>query len=389
MVLRLLYFGLSPIQNSKPYTIMMQQDKISTTVLYVEPLHRTDNKAIENITKQAFTDLKKTNYPEYYLTETFLHKTIFSKWVEIKKWVKANDVLVIYGHYHIAFKLAIILAKLFRKRLILTNDATYTQGNFESKGVLLQLKPLFFKFLYNFLSDAVFVPSTAAKQFLLQNGVKENKIVITPYVVDEDSIISKAAQTDITAIRQKHGATNEDTVFVFCAKFIERKKPLDAINAFAKINNSKAKLWMIGHGPMYKAMQQRIETLQLETKVFLLGIINYNQLPDYYKAADCLVFTSEHEPYGLPVNEAMLCSIPVIVSDKIGARLDLVEQDKTGWIYPVGNLQSLATCMEQALQKNKIKLMGEQAFMKMKTWSSEINVQQQINFFKQKDWLNL
>lgn len=365
----------------------MQNNQVATTVLYVQALEQSNANDAENITKAAFTSLKKTNYQEEYLSHTFSVKNTKQKYKELLPWVKNNNVLVIYGHYHIAFKIVILISKLYNKKLILTTDATYTQGTFESKGIKLFLKPFFLRCLYNWVADAVFVPSTAAKNFLFSNGVKQKKIVITPYVVDEDLIEQTATNTNIVQIRNSVQTPIHSIVFVFCAKFIERKRPLDAIKAFAKIQNEQAVLWMIGDGPLLPAMQQKIKALQLEDKIKLLGIINYNELASYYAAASCLVFTSEHEPYGLPVNEAMLCKKPVIVSDKIGARLDLVEEGKTGWVYPTENIEALANCMQQALNKPLVEKMGEAAFEKMQQWSSQTNVDRQLAFFQQKGWL--
>jgi len=101
-----------------------------------------------------------------------------------------------------------------------------------------------------------------------------------------------------------------------------------------------------------------------------------------------LVFCSDHEPYGLPVNEAMLCGIPAIVSDRIGARLDLVEEGITGWVYTTGDVQVLAAIMNEAISnKDQLRKMGEAARSKMQNWSSVTNVQRQLDFFKTKGWL--
>ncbi len=138
-------------------------------------------------------------------------------------------------------------------------------------------------------------------------------------------------------------------------------------------------------------LKQQVNGLHLQDKIIFTGLVNYSRLPSYYTASDVLVFCSEHEPYGLPVNEAMLCRKPVIVSDRIGARLDLVEEEKTGWIYRTGDLLQLSELLEKAIAykaDGRLLKMGQAAKMKMLTWSSETNLNKQLEFFRSKNWID-
>jgi glycosyltransferase involved in cell wall biosynthesis len=75
------------------------------------------------------------------------------------------------------------------------------------------------------------------------------------------------------------------------------------------------------------------------------------------------------------VNEAMLCSCPVIVSDRVGARLDLVFDGKTGFIFPVSNIEALAVLLREVLpERDLLKRIAEAAQERMKEWSPENNV---------------
>jgi glycosyltransferase involved in cell wall biosynthesis len=52
------------------------------------------------------------------------------------------------------------------------------------------------------------------------------------------------------------------------------------------------------------------------------------------------------ESWGLCVNEAMAAGKPVIVSNKSGSAIDLVENGKNGFIFEAGNPADLADKME-------------------------------------------
>jgi len=390
---RLLYISINPIQNAKPYRLLEQRDDLDSLVLYLQQPDAKFFTGKENITKQAFDNDLLSGYQHVFLEGNkplFGKKKGFFSFCSFKviPFVRNSDIVIIYGHSLLTFWIAMLAAKWYRKKLVLTTDATYMEGTAESGGWKMKIKPMFLRWLYNRWANAVLVPSSAAKLFLESVGIISNRIGLSPYVVDEDLIEQVSAATDIPQFRSRRGIDKEAIVFVFCAKFIERKRPLDAVEAFAKINNTNARLILIGDGPLKESIQERIAALQLQDKVVLPGIVKYTELPSYYTIADALVFCSDHEPYGLPVNEAMLCGTPAIVSDKIGARLDLVEEGKTGWIYPAGNTEALAGIMQKVVDNAaSLPLMGEQAKKKMLEWSSSVNVALQLGFFKAKGWM--
>ncbi len=89
-----------------------------------------------------------------------------------------------------------------------------------------------------------------------------------------------------------------------------------------------------------------------------------------YAASDILVLPSEYEPFGLVVNEAMLCRCPVIVSDRVGARFDLVREGETGFVFPCGDSDALVAALLQALRdRARLRRMGEAARERMSSWS--------------------
>ena len=58
-------------------------------------------------------------------------------------------------------------------------------------------------------------------------------------------------------------------------------------------------------------------------------------------------FPSHTDPWGLVVNEAMACGLPVIASDAAGCTADLVEDDWNGRVVRRGDVAQLASAMEE------------------------------------------
>jgi glycosyltransferase involved in cell wall biosynthesis len=85
-----------------------------------------------------------------------------------------------------------------------------------------------------------------------------------------------------------------------------------------------------------------------------------------------LVLPSLFEPFGLVVNEAMLCGLPVAVSDRVGARFDLVRPGENGYVFPAGDVEALAAILRQFLPDPEKKVyMGVAAQQRMETWSPQ------------------
>jgi len=75
----------------------------------------------------------------------------------------------------------------------------------------------------------------------------------------------------------------------------------------------------------------------------------------------------------------MICGIPAIVSDRVGAGYDLVEDGKTGYVYPCGDVAALARILRAVLpDRLLLKAMGEQARKRLTSWSPRDNAEATI-----------
>ncbi|MGH7886116.1 MAG: glycosyltransferase family 4 protein, partial [Thermodesulfobacteriota bacterium] len=131
-------------------------------------------------------------------------------------------------------------------------------------------------------------------------------------------------------------------VLIFIGKFIEIKRPLDLARAFKNILDKDLKnihVIFVGDGPLLNQLEN--ETTNYKSYFHFVGFKNQSEVPSYLAACDLLVLSSFQETWGLVVNEAMACGIPVLVSSGVGCAPDLVEDGKTGFIFDMGNINSL------------------------------------------------
>jgi glycosyltransferase involved in cell wall biosynthesis len=78
------------------------------------------------------------------------------------------------------------------------------------------------------------------------------------------------------------------------------------------------------------------------------------------------------ETWGLSINEAMASAKAVLVSNKCGAALDLVKNNKNGFVFESDNEKSLINKMEEFIKhKDKIAEFGHCSAEIIREWSFE------------------
>ncbi|MGI0084716.1 MAG: glycosyltransferase, partial [Nitrososphaerales archaeon] len=124
--------------------------------------------------------------------------------------------------------------------------------------------------------------------------------------------------------------------------------------------------------PMRHDLETEAKALCISDRTRFLGFINQSGLPSVYCGSDLLVLPSEYEPFGVVVNEMMLCGHGAIVSDRVGARFDLIREGETGFVFPCGNIDALAKLLRDTLSNREdLRRYGEAAKRRVMEWSPE------------------
>lgn len=376
---RVLLVSSHPVPNQTAVLrLLATRPEVEPLVVYCSLPDEARGRDPEFLTKQAFDLPLLDGYPWTYVPNRSPRPGLdrfFGLWNPgLVRWIRKHDCIVVYGYAYASLALAVTTAKAMNKALILGTDATSLESP-KPRRWRTRLKPWFYRGVFR-LPDVIIVPSTASFRFLCSMGLRPDRIVITPYAVDNDWITAKAKSTDPTEVRQRWGIPSEAPVVLFCAKFLPRKRPLDVVRAFGMAHVQNSYLIMVGDGPLYEELGSECERLGISERVRFLGLVPYSKLPAVYASSDVLVVASSHEPWGLPVNEAMLCGIPVVVSDRVGARYDLVREGETGFVYPCGDVDALARILQEILpDRERLRRMGEAARRRMETWSPRENVE--------------
>jgi glycosyltransferase involved in cell wall biosynthesis len=284
------------------------------------------------------------------------------------------DAVAIYtGYRYATFWIALAAAKTSKTPILFGTDA-HELAPRNARRWKTMVKRRLWPRLFG-LADVAIVPSSGGVALMRSLGLPDNRIALTPYVVDNVRWKQAAARIDRTAVRARWGIPAGAAVVAFSAKLQPWKRPLDVLRAFVRAGVSGSYLLFAGEGPLRGEIEREIAALGARDHVRLLGFVNQSVLPEVYRAADVLVLPSQYEPFGVVVNEAMLCGCVPVVTDRVGARFDLVEDGRTGFVYPAGDVEKLAGVLQSLLNDPDRRVrMSEAARAKIAAWSPERNV---------------
>jgi glycosyltransferase involved in cell wall biosynthesis len=169
---------------------------------------------------------------------------------------------------------------------------------------------------------------------------------------------------------------NKKFNFIYVGRFSPEKNLKMLINSFyevKKLENSKD--WgiiIVGDGPQKEELFKLVNSLGLNNDVFFVGGKSWKEVVDFYTISDVFILPSISEPWGLVVNEAMICGLPVIVSKRCGSYWDLVKEGVNGFGFDPFNQKELEKIMLKFINNEvDIRKMGEESRNIIKDYTPE------------------
>ena len=219
---------------------------------------------------------------------------------------------------------AIILAKLFKKKIIIRNSeeifgATKYADNKVHAFITLMLKAVF----YN-LADIIIAISTKSKKSLEKIIINKNKVklIYNPYLINNNKFKKKV--------------NNDNSFNILCMGRLTKQKNfilvIKVINALVK-QYPNIILTVVGDGPLRRDL---IKSANKNIK-----FLNWtNNIKKYFLKSDLFILPSYYE--GLPnaLIEAAYYNVPSISTDCSGAK-DILLNNKGGYIIRINNFIEL------------------------------------------------
>lgn len=238
--------------------------------------------------------------------------------------------------------------------------------------------------------DGALVGGKAHRDYLVSLGMPTERIETGYDIVDNEHFATKVAEARAKGLRgegtkgQTDGGTKgqsevggqrsevertAEPYFLASSRFIERKNLRRLIDAYAEyrrhfLNSSLACLraispslgsrhpslspWdlvLLGTGDGKEELERYVKERGLDGVVFP-GFQQIDTLPRWYAGAGAFVHPALEEPWGLVINEAMACGLPVICSRTTGAA-ELVEDGVNGFLFDARDTASLSLLLRK------------------------------------------
>jgi glycosyltransferase involved in cell wall biosynthesis len=212
------------------------------------------------------------------------------------------------------------------------------------------------------------VPGKSSFEYLRSFGLDESRIFIAPNAVDTDFYAGHAEMTRENArfLRETLGLPSR--YFLFVGRLLREKGIFDVLKAYGTLSpevRSVVGLVFVGDGP-YKVELQRRAADILPGLVRFTGFLQRERLAEHYALAETFVFPTHTDPWGLVVNEAMACSLPIICSSAAGCAEDLISDGWNGRVVPAQEVAQLASVMEQLARNGEVrKSMGQRSLQRI------------------------
>jgi N-acetyl-alpha-D-glucosaminyl L-malate synthase BshA len=204
-------------------------------------------------------------------------------------------------------------------------------------------------------SDGVTAVSQFLKQMTLDEFQVSKPIEVIPNFVDANVCCVDGAYKDRAAF-----AAPGEKVLIHVSNFRPVKRVPDVVRVFERVQRElPAVLLMVGDGPERSAAQALARRLGVDARVRFLG--RHDAVEEILGIADVFLLPSELESFGLSALEAMACGVPVVGSDA-GGLPEVVEEGRTGYLLPVGDVDGMAArCLELLRDDALRRRMGEAA----------------------------
>ena len=293
----------------------------------------------------------------------------FGIWGEIKR--NKPDVVLLMSWMNPVWWIAVLACSVFNVPFLYLTDANVRAESGKARWKIWGKKLLLGKILFQQTSGALYA-GTANKLLYSFYGIPDEKLFPFAYSWGYSNYLklSDELKSHRQQYRQEMGISDDRTVILFCGRLSPEKGLLNLIEAYRRVSSSKTALIFVGDGGQRATLENLVSEYQLES-VYFAGFQDRNNVLKYYAMADLLVMPSFRETWGIAVNEGLCFGLPAIVSEEVGAGVDLVVPNENGYSFPAAVTDELANRMQQFidLSPGEKRRMGERSQEMMRQWS--------------------
>ena len=245
---------------------------------------------------------------------------------EIAAW--QADAILVFGW---SFRSHLRCMRYFHGKVpvLFRGDSTLLD---EIPGIRRRIRRLLLRWVYSHVDHALYV-GTNNKQYFLEHGLKEKQLVFAPHAIDNHrfAVPDDVYRQQAAEKRSQLGIKDDDLVLLFAGKLEPKKNPFFLLELARGISDPRLKLLIVGNGVLEEELRRAADA---DARILFLDFQNQQQMPIVYRMGDIFVLPSKGpgETWGLGANEAMASGCAILLSDKVGGAVDLVDGDRNGLI---------------------------------------------------------
>lgn len=279
------------------------------------------------------------------------------------------DVLVVGGYAHPTMQMAIVTAWGLGIPVVLWCESHGRDWRNSTPDYRTRIKHGLLSALVRGCG-AFLVPGGLQRQYLEAHGADAEAIFAGTHTCDVTAFRAAAADAGTAATRRGYGIS-EDIVLTYVGRLLEKKGLRELVAAAATVSDSRTDIGFVvaGSGPLEDNLRSECRRLGLDN-IYFPGFVSRSDLPALYGASDAFVFPSHGDPWGVVVNEAMACGLPVITTSGVGAAYDLVVDGINGAVVPPKDVGALADAIERVLASDRAE-MGQNSMEIIDEWTHD------------------
>jgi glycosyltransferase involved in cell wall biosynthesis len=296
------------------------------------------------------------------------HSVLLNRGLAASLTSSSPEVIVCGGYNYFASWTALRWAKRNETRFMLWTESTGSDAR-SANRIADHLKKRFLSHCHG-----VVVPGISSRRYVRAFQFDDKCIFTASNAVDTDffAVRAEAARANAGVIRQQLGLPPR--YFLFVGRLVREKGVFDLLDAYAALSiKTRAQIGLVfaGDGSTRSELEHCARSQQLDSIRFT-GFAQREQLANYYALADVFVFPTHSDPWGLVVNEAMACALPVISTTVAGCAADLVRDGLNGRLVTAGNIAELSTAMAELSSQESARLsMGQRSRQLIREFSPE------------------
>jgi glycosyltransferase involved in cell wall biosynthesis len=254
----------------------------------------------------------------------------------------APDVLLCGGYNYVASWQALFWARRRRIPFSLWSESN-AQDLRRGYAPVEFLKDAFLR-----RCDAFVVPGRSAQEYLRIHEIKEDIVFVAPNAVDNGLFARAAALARENEAGRRAELCLPSRYFLFVGRLVREKGVFELLSAYAKLDaavRQQIGLVFVGEGSCREQLEKQASSIA-PGAIRFAGFAQRDEVATYYALADIFILPTYTDPWGLVVNEAMACGLPVILSRAAGCAADLVKEDWNRLLVPPGDEMSLRSAMD-------------------------------------------